>query len=361
MTKTSCVIRIDGKDISSAVLPRLLDLTITDKAGASSDTCDLKLDDTDGQILLPRDGVKIEVRLGDASGVQVVFTGTVDEPRSSRTRSEGQTISISAKGIDSKGKAKQPQEKHWDDASLGDVMSEAASDAGIGSFRVDPDLAKIRRPYWAMQNESFLHFAERIAREVGGTFKVQGSAGIMVKRSGGRSASGSALPAFQAKDGVNLIGWDIAPTLGRPRFKKVKVRHYDKKTAVTKTETVDIGDDETDAEYTTRYSSADEDEAKALAGSAKTESERTRGGGTVTVNGSADPQPECEVVISGARPGIDGSYRIETVTHTFSTGAGWTTQLDLKQPHGSAGKDKRKSKKSSSSGSEEFVGDPLKT
>jgi len=46
--------------------------------------------------------------------------------------------------------------------------------------------------------------------------------------------------------------------------------------------------------------------------------------------------------ISGVRPGIDGTYLIETVKHSASRSGGATTSLDLKQPGGGAGKDSRK-------------------
>lgn len=343
--RTQCIITVDGTDVTSAVLPRLIDLTVSDKAGASSDTCQIRLDDTDGRLLLPRQGVRIEVKLGSGNTVQKVFAGVVDEVRSSGSRSDGQILSISAKGVDTLSKAKERQERHWDDADLQTVITDAGEPAGISDVRIDPELGAIRRQYWAMQNVSFLSFAERMAEEVGATFKVSGSTAIMVARNGGTAASGVTLPEVTARAGENLIAWDIAPALGRPRFKKVKVRHYDKKTATTKTETVEIeGDDEAEAALVAHRMAADQDQALQIARSAKIEAERARGGGSVTINGSTAPQPEAALILSGARPGIDGTYRIETVTHSFSQSSGWTTQVEVKQPHGDAGKDTRSSK-----------------
>ena len=341
MASTICVITVNGQDISSTVLPRLLNLSVVDKAGGSSDTCTISLDDTDGSIIMPSKGAELVVELGDESGIDVVFKGTVDEPRTSGSRSGGRTISISAKGVDTKGKAKEPQSKHWDDKSLGDVLKDAGKVAGLDLVTVAPALASITRKYWAMQNESFLHFGERLAREVGGTFKVVGSQAILADRNGGTSASGAALPSVNATWGDNLISWDIAPSLGRPRFKEIKVRHYDTKTGTTKEETVQIEDDEATATHVDRHTAADEDEAKARAESIKKDSERAKGGGTITIDGSTKPQPEGSVVLSGARPGADGSYTIDTVTQDVSRGSGWTTKLDVKKPSGDAGKDSR--------------------
>lgn len=340
--RTSCVIRVDGQDVSSAILPRLISLRISDKAGTSSDTVNIDLDDTNGMIRLPREGASIEVLLGsnDSAGI-VVFRGIVDEIKSSGSRSGGRTLSISGKGFDSQGKPKQPNEKHWDDKSLGEVFAEAAKLGGINSVKVDPDLAQIKRPYWAMQGESFIHFAERLAREVGGTFKVSNDVAIFAKRNGGLAAGGAALAAVRAVYGDNLISWDLAPVIGRPRYKKARARWYDPKSATWKVEDIEVSDPNAEAEFTSRFTTADQGEAKDNSNSRKIDSERGKGGGSVTIDGNAEPQPEGLVIVVGARPGIDGTYRIDAVNHDFSRGSGWTTRLDVKQPQGEAGSDNR--------------------
>lgn len=352
--KTTCIVRVDGADVSSAIMPRLITLSVTDKAGSSSDTASITLDDAGGVILMPRVGAALEIQLGDQNGVATVFRGVVDEVRSSGSRSSGLTLSISGKGVDTKGKAKEPKAKHWDEKPLGDVFGDAAKTAGIGSAKVDQELAQIKRPYWAMQDESFLHWAERIAREVGGTFKVSNDVAILAKKNGGTAPGGAALPSVRAVYGDNLISWDIAPILGRPRYKTVKARWYDKNSAEWKSEQVEVEDEEAEAEFTPRFPNGDQDEAKANAESRKADSEGGKGGGSITINGNADAQPEGQVILSGARPGIDGTYLIETVNHEFSRGSGWTTQLDLKKPDDGAGKDSRGGK-SSASGEGEFA------
>ncbi|NKC02412.1 hypothetical protein HED55_00425 [Ochrobactrum haematophilum] len=204
-------------------MPRLLNLNISDKAGASSDTVRIDLDDADGKILLPSEGVSISVSLGTVGkGAGVVFRGVVDEVRSKGSRSEGRVLSISGKGFDAQGKAKQQQEKHWDEKKLGDVFGEAAKLGGIESVRVDEELASIVRPYWAMQSESFIHFGERLAREVGGTFKISNDVAILAKRNGGKSASGKPLAVINAAYGDNLIAWDIAPSPAALDTRKLK-------------------------------------------------------------------------------------------------------------------------------------------
>jgi phage protein D len=349
-SKTTCVIRIDGNDVSSDIDPYLTRLTINDKAGTSSDTCEIELDDRDGVLAFPRDGVEIEVLLGNENGVSRVFSGTVDEVKSKGDRSGGMMMTISGKGVDTKGKAKEPKQKHWDNKPLSEVMTDAGKAAGLETVTVAPELGKIKRPYIAMQNESFLHFGQRIAREVGGTFKISGKKAIIAERNGGKSASGQDLPAVTARRPGNLISWDIAPVMGRGRYKEVKTRSYDPKTGKWTYQTEQINDDSAKASFVDRYASSDPDEAKERAKSHKKESERAKGGGSVTIDGSTDPQPEALLTLTGAKPGVDGTYRIESVQHTFDRSSGWTTQLDVKQPQGEAGKDSRASAKKSDAG-----------
>lgn len=87
-------ITIDGQDVSSAFDPVLISLTVKMGDGGEADSCDLELDDTEGQIQLPRVGAQVTVALGwddpdlpeDEQGPVVMFEGTTDEPKSSGGR-----------------------------------------------------------------------------------------------------------------------------------------------------------------------------------------------------------------------------------------------------------------------------------
>lgn len=329
-------VTVNGTDITSTINPYLISISISDKAGSASDSASIELDDTGGQLILPAKGAKVVVMLGWADeGLSPVFEGTVGEVRSRGGRG-GRTISVTARGIDTASKAKQPQQKHFDDKSLKEVLEEAGKEAGITDIRVADDLADIKRPYWEMRDESFIAFGQRIAKEVGGTFKVVDGRATMVKRNGGSFG----FPAITAAWGVNLHTWDIAPFEGRSRFKKAKVRFYDRAEAKWKEREVETDIADTEAENTFSYSAADEDEAEAKANSEKAESEREGGSGSVEIEGNVSAQPEGECVLIGARPGIDGTYRIDGLTHNYSR-SGFTTSLDLRQPTGEAGKDSR--------------------
>lgn len=339
-------VMIGGEDISAVLAPMLISLNVSDKAGSSSDTASIVIDDTDGRALMPTVKEPVTIKLGwEGEGVGVVFDGVVDEVRATGSRS-GRTISVSAKGMDTRGKAKQRQRRHFDDKTIDEAMQAVAETAGI-SVKVDPAFASISRPYMALDDESFVAFGERIAREVGGTFKIVGTTAILAKRNGGTNPLGQALPLVSAIWGANLHSYDIAPLLGRPVEKETATRWYDPKAAEWKVQKAETG---TEGGVTTKvslYPEADEDRAKEQASSDAAEADRRSGEGSVTIEGNIGAQPEGECAVSGCRPGVDGTYRIDGVNHTYSRG-GFITSLDLGQPKGGAGKDKRRSSASGS-------------
>lgn len=320
--RAAYMVMIAGSDVTSKLNPHLLSLRVSDKVGTHSDTATIELDDTDGRLAMPQQGVPVMILLGwEEQGVRMVFSGTVDEVRSSGSRS-GRTISVTAKGIDTKSKVKQPQQRHFDKKTVKEVLSEAGKSAGIDKVEVDPDLAKIARDYVDMRDESFIHFGERLAREIGGNFRIQGKTATMSKRMGNYTSF------VTAQWGVNMHSWDIAPKLGRPAFKKTRARWYDRKEAKWKEQDVEVQLD-ADAESVARYPEPNEDQSKGRAESDKATSERDVAEGSVTIEGNTEAIPDGLCIITGARSGIDGPYRIESVDHEYSR-SGFTTSLQLK-------------------------------
>ncbi|MBI1649888.1 phage late control D family protein [Hyphomicrobium sulfonivorans] len=326
------MVSIAGQNISSRIAPMLISLRIVDNEGTHSDTAEIVLDDSNGMIALPRDGDPMIVALGwEGGGLAEVFVGTVDEVRSNGSRGGGRELHISGKGMDTKGKCKEGQQMHADNATVGDVLNKAGKKAGI-SVQVDPSFASVKREWWGLNDESFIHFGERTARELGGVFKVQGNKAILAKKGGG-SVSGAAMSVTVGSWGLNLISWDIMPFTGRPRHKSVRARYYDKKEAKWKETEAQVQDQGAQSVLLDRYSRADEGEAKGSADNGARESEKEKGGGSASIDGSASARAGGTFILVGTRAGVDGAYRIETVTHNY-TRSGWTTDLSLKQPQG---------------------------
>lgn len=323
-------VRIDGVDRTTVMAPYLIEISVTDKEGTASDSCNLTFDDTDGEVELDMEGAEIAVSLNGTE----VFIGTVETARSTGSRGGGRLVPVTAKGFDTRGKAKEVQAFHMDDATLGEFLAEAARNAGF-SIEVQGDLGEIRRDYWSADNESFLDIGERMKRELNATFKLRGNQAVLVPR------GAALLPAVHGIVGLggNVISWDLAPFTGRPAYTKARARYFDRKQAKWLTEEVDIdlGRDVPDVINLTRMPAADAEQARLRANGRGGEAKREAGGGTVVLDLTPEAQAEAPFILTGARAGVDGGWKITGVTHKANRAGGATTQLELKEPGAASG------------------------
>jgi len=335
-------VNIDGRNASNNFESYLISLVITLTDGGKSDSLEMELDDSHGQLILPREGADIDATLGwaDRPGEYVTFQGKTDQPRSEGTRGGGMIMNITAHATDLKGEPKHKFEKHKDDSTFEEAAKKWGEDIGL-NVRVDEKLKKIQRKYWDMRNESYMSWGQRMAEELGMTFKIMGNEAIFIPRNSVNSVSGKPLVIVQAEYGVNIIKWDITPLQNRPRYKQSIVRWYDPKEAKYKKEKVDIGDRNLKPDLIDTQRAPDKDQAHDLAGSNSEESKRGKGAGQITLDGEPAAQSQALITVTGIRDGIDGLYQIKTARHELNRQNGWTTDCDLEHPTGASGADDR--------------------
>lgn len=330
---------VDGVDVTRHMNPYLEDLSVEDKDGMVTDTAELTFSDADGQLLMPNPGGSVLIAI---QGIEV-FEGVIDEVRSRCTRTTGRQVSVSAKGFDSFSKPKEVLTFHKDKTTFGEFLTEAARRAGV-SITIDPRFAGLQREWWAAYNESFLHLGTRLAMELGATFKIQGGKAVFAARGTGQNANGATMPTVSGAWGQNLLAWDIAPLLGRPRFSAARSRYFDREEGrwIERSTTINPGNfGPAGAEAVNRAPKADGDHADNVNTATAEESERGRGEGTAVIMIEPAARVEGSFLLIGARPGVDGSYRITGVRHSLARGEGSTTAVELKQPAGDAGVDSR--------------------
>jgi phage protein D len=150
MRRAIYYIWIDGQDVTGNFEPYLIRLQIRLTDGGESDTCEISLDDSAGQLETPRDDADIEVRLQWSDGGRaVIFKGKTDEPESQGSRGGGMVMNITARATDMKDKPKEKRIKHKDDATFGDAAKEFGKLAGL-NVKVSGEIAKRKRDYWAV-------------------------------------------------------------------------------------------------------------------------------------------------------------------------------------------------------------------
>jgi phage protein D len=347
--RAAFTILVDGSDVTNRFTPYLEALTLRLYDGDRVDALELLLNDKDGQIRFPRDGAEVKLSLAwDGGGASLMFQGTTDEPTSRGDRQSGRLMALLAHGVDFFSPVKQKLLGHVDDATFGEAAEKFGKQAGV-SVQVDAGLAQISRDYWSIQNESFMAWGKRIAAEIGATFKLYGgnatgkARAIFVPRNSGKSVSGRELSIVTAEWGKNLVAWELAPRLRRPRFKKAVVTYFNSKTSkLERAEaTVPDRDGGPDVSHIDARAFANKEQAISRAQANAAEIARGKGGGWVLIDGDPAAQPQAPLVVSGVRPGIDGTYRIASVTHTLTRAAGWLTECEVEEPSGAAGEDER--------------------
>lgn len=329
-------VSLAGQDLTSEWAPTLISIAVTDKAGEASDSCDLTINDSAGQIRLPSKRMPISVTLDGNR----VFQGFVEKVRSSGSRSGGRLLKVSAKGFDTGSKVKEPQQFHLDDTDLEGYLTQLAKNAGLG-ISIDPALGGIKQDYWAADGESLIAIGERLARKFGGTFKIRGDKAVFARRGGLVAPGGMALGSVEAAVNSNLIDWDITPKDPRRRFGNGRAVWFDRPSASFKKTDLDFGNAGLNATHLVRAIAADEGEAEAVLDARKREGKWESGAGTVQLTLTVGAVVEGQCRVSGTRPGIDGVYVIDTVKHSANRNGGATTSLDLKQPGSGAGDDSR--------------------
>jgi phage protein D len=332
---------VNGVDYTSRFDPVLKTIEVRDGDGKKSDSASITVADPQGSTYMPEPDAKVQILLGhEGQGVGLTFQGKVDTVRSSGSKGGGRDLKITARGLDTKSKAKEPAERTATDKTFGEVAEQWGRAAGMDGVRIAPALRSIRREWWGMQNESFIHWMERMADELGGTFRVSDNQAVMVETGAGQSASGKTLPTVVAEFGRNMINWDIDPFTGRGQVNRTRVRTYDRENARFREFDVEVDDTDSRASSRRTHAAGSEASARQSAASDRKKSKRKKGGGSVTILGDSRARPEGTVVVIGAREGVDGEYKITSITHSFSKSGGFITRISFGDSK--SGKDKRR-------------------
>jgi phage protein D len=226
-----------------------------------------------------------------------------------------------------------------DDADFASVAEAWGKKAGV-NVQVTGEMASIKREYWLQQHESFTAWGQRMARELGASFQVHGDRAFFADLNAGVSVTGQPLTDISAIWGENLLNWSLSPIQPRPKFKNLERRYFDVDKGEEVVEAAEEAAEGVEAVLRHHVPSAGKEHAQQSSAADAKASSRNSGGGSVSILGNEACQPEANCLVQGTRPGIDGTYRIDSVDHQISKG-GFVTNLNLKEPKGGAGVDPR--------------------
>lgn len=313
-------------------MERLISVTITDKEGSRSDTIDIELN-AGQNVAVPRKKAMIACWLGyaendgDVSGLDYFGTFTADDVE---LQFIPYKIKVQGKSADMRDTLKQHKERHWDNSTFGQVVSQIAGENGL-SAQVDPALAnfKGRDGYFAQEAESGLHWIERHAKKLNGLFAIKDGRLIVGNKGSGLTALGAAIGGLVVRPPMILTGTGSVKWTGRESHKEVEGGYHDMGEAKRKFEKAPANADGT-AKYRLRHQFANKDEAKRAAESTAKDLQRSAMTTNVGIIGETRARGGGGMTYADVHPEIDGQpFVIETAAHTY-TKAGYTTKIDAK-------------------------------
>lgn len=324
----------DGVDITRMINDRLLSARTIDKPGTDADDFELRLDDRDGALALPKRGANIAVYLGwESDKLTLLGRYTVDEVELSGPPA---TIVIRSKSSDTRSAAKTTRSGSWEGVTLASIVADVAKRNGwVPECPVQTVVERADQ-----LGESDLSFITRLAKQYDCTAKVADGKLLVLPRADGKSASGKTLPM------VTINKTDCSRyqfRFGDDSVKKAtRAAYQDGKGELV---TVEVSSDEKDGMppiHTDRHIHANKSAAEAAAKARLAGFNRSTAGVRFEMNGRTDVFAESPVSAKGFKEGADGEYMADSVEQLW-TQSGWTTTVECNA--GNKGKADAKGKK----------------
>lgn len=330
----------DGADITALINDRLLLLRTLDKPGMESDEFELRIDDRDGAIALPRRGAGIEIFLGyDTQTLQRLGRYTVDDIEVS---GPPDTLVIRGKASDMRGSGKSTRSGSWENTPLSKIVEDIAARNG---WIPECSIATVV-PRADQLTESDFNFITRLARDHDCTAKVANGKLLVLARQNGQTASGKSLSTITIRRS-DVSRWQFRFT-DRPTQRAVKAKYQDKKTGDLVNLTLDNEDVPAGLPpvHTDRHiypnKSAAEQAAKARLAAFNRSTAEVR----LEMVGRTDLFAERQINAVGFKEGLDGEFLVDSVEQLLAQ-SGWSTAVECNA--GKRGKAKAAAKKKTKS------------
>ncbi|MDC9623207.1 phage late control D family protein [Xenorhabdus sp. XENO-7] len=340
------VLSADDKNINALIQNRLISLNLADNRGFEADQLDIELDDSDGQLSLPRRGIELSLHLG-WQGEPLIHKGKfiVDEIEYSGAPDK---ITIRARSADFRATLNISREESYHQKTVSDIVRTLAQRNNLQP-EIDKTLAEINLSHIDQTNESDGSFLTRLAKQEGAIATVKNGCLLFIRQGQNKAASGQALPAViltrQSGDGYRFSLADRGAYTGvsaswlntrEPKKKEnVTVKRRRRKPSKANPQKKDEkkGDYLIGSEgnvLVLKHTYANKTNAERAA---KAEWEKIqRGVASFSIQlakGRPELFPEMKVQVNGFKPQIDAAdWTLVTVTHTLND-SGLISSLEL--------------------------------
>lgn len=326
------IIEVDG--LTELAKKNLLSLEITDEQGTKSDQVKMKFKNPNYEIADPEMGHVFSVKIGYEGLLPPVQMGTFQLDELSYSEQQSSTLEITATAqfhVDNNMKA--PRDGEYKEKTLGAIFNEIAERNNY-TPKIDPDIASIFVDHISQTAESDVAFASRLADDNDASLKFQDLNMLIRPRS---KTEGLVYIRKGLQSAVSAGGFVIEIPTGitgkfnaRNKYKAVRAFWQDGDKKRRTGEVTGSGEPEFKIQNT--FST----KAKAKQAAADKFEQLKRGEASlesVALVGNPNVRSEMELVIQKFHPRICRSWIITKVTHSYTSGSGYTTKIsaDIKQ------------------------------
>jgi len=319
--RPTCKIVIGGKDYTDKIMPHLIQLSVESNRQDHADTVNLSIDDSKGQIALPRRGVELQVALGfEGLGISLQGTYHVDEIGHSGTPD---VLSIVARSAKLTSELRARKERSWNHTTVGHVVRVIAGEHQL-TPRIGAGLDSLPVEHLA-QTESDVALLRRLGKMWDAVATVKAGNLLFMSIGGAQAVSGKPLETLtvQRADGDqhNFHESD------RDAYTGIRARWHD--VGKGRGRTVLAGKTGHVKFLRGDFASKEDAERAAEAELARVK----RGASTFSLNiaiGRPDVYPEMPAIARGWKPEIEAiEWIVVKATHSYTPNDGYTTNVEF--------------------------------
>ncbi|WP_129792583.1 contractile injection system protein, VgrG/Pvc8 family [Sphingosinicella sp. CPCC 101087] len=333
-------VTLDGRDLTEAIAPRLISLSVSEKRGGEADQLDLTIHDHDGAMAIPREGARLQVSLGwtSATSDSGLPVGLVDKGSFKVDEADWggppDLITIRARSADLTAGYRQRRERRHRDTTIGAIVQQVAGANGLQPH-VAPDLASIAVPVLSQDQVSDMALIRRLGRRHDAVAQIRDGRLIFMPIGAGVTPGGREIPAaaLTKRDGDKYSFRRVE----RGKYNKVEARWHSQAGAKRETVSAEVGGPAGGSGGRDRGTRrirrvyATEAEAREAARAEARRIIRAAAEFEITLAyGRPDLYPERPMTLAGFKPEIDTkSWLIAEVTHSLDSASGLRTRLKL--------------------------------
>lgn len=318
--KPSLKVVANGSDITETLVPFLLSISVSDKTGYESDTCEINLvDDPKRPIKMPPKGAVLEVFMGYDGNLVPMGLFVADEieiegpPERMIIRARA---TIQTKSKDGKTSIMSQKTRSWPKGTaIRTMVKKVATEHGLSS-KVSNVLESVVLPHFDQSDESDINFLLRIAKRYDAICKAAGGKLLFIKR-GETTLAPTTIKRNQ------LTSWRM--TMSSKDNAGTVIAYWNERKNAKRHE-VKVGTGEPIRRL--KHSYKDEKSAQGAAQSALDQSKRDGEKLSLSLPGNPIFSAEMPITIEEVRDGVNGDWIIEQVTHTIDKSVGYSCQME---------------------------------